>query len=173
MCNLFTLKKSLFIALLAVFTAFPAAAQEGSKDAFRSTDLPLPRFVSLSSDKIHVRAGPGTQFPIKWEYIKKGLPVEITLEYDHWRKIRDIEGAEGWVHKSLLSGRRTALVNAAEPVPVYRRPNAGERLVARLEPGVVVALEACEPLWCRLSAGGYKGWIERQHLWGVFQHETF
>lgn len=158
----------LFFIGLAVFSQ-ALMAQE--KDAFRSTNYPLPRFVSLASEKVYVRAGPGAQFPIKWEYSKKSLPVEIILEFDTWRKIRDFEGGEGWVHQSLLSGSRTVLVRGEEPVSVRRKPEEKGRLVAYLEPQVVASLESCEKGWCRLEASGYKGWVSRASIWGVYEDE--
>jgi SH3-like domain-containing protein len=176
----FIMKKALILAIFAVFMAFalPVGAQEESavpeiKPAFRATDFPLPRFVSLRSDKIFARAGPGPQFPIKWEYKQKGLPVEIILEYDNWRKIRDIEGDESWVHKSLLSGVRTVLVKSEQPVPVLRKPGADERLVATIEPSATATVESCEEGWCHLASGGVEGWVERQYLWGVYERELF
>lgn len=167
------MKKALILAVFLVFTAFAAHAADEIKPAFRTTDLPLPRFVSLRSDQVYARAGPGPQFPVKWEYRQKGLPVEIVLEYDHWRKIRDIAGDEGWVHKSLLTSERSAIIRAEENVPVRRKPGSEQRLVAWIEPQATAALETCEEGWCRLSSGGYKGWVERRFIWGVYETESF
>ena len=83
----------------------PAWAQAG-----RSTGLPLPRFVSLAAERVNVRFGPGKQYPVNWMFARQGLPVEIIEEFDTWRKIRDHDGEEGWVHSSLLSSRRTIMV---------------------------------------------------------------
>ncbi|GJL84648.1 MAG: hypothetical protein DHS20C02_04230 [Micavibrio sp.] len=98
--------------------------------------------------------------------------MEIILEFDTWRKIKDFEGDEGWVHQSLLSGRRTALIQGEEPVSVRRKPGAGERLVAYMEPNVVASVQVCEKDWCRLDAAGYKGWVSRASLWGVYEGEV-
>ena len=70
----------------------------------------MPRFVSLKSDRVNVRAGPNKDQDVAWVYTRAGMPVEITAEFENWRRIRDWEGAEGWVYHSLLSGRRTAVV---------------------------------------------------------------
>ena len=105
------MKPAVFTLILALLCVFPGVSgAETEKDAFRSTPYPLPRYVSLASDQVYVRAGPGSRYPIQWEFRKKGLPVEIVLEFDTWRKIKDYEGQEGWVHQSLLSGRRTGLI---------------------------------------------------------------
>ncbi|MEH6546060.1 MAG: SH3 domain-containing protein, partial [Sneathiella sp.] len=72
--------------------------------------MPLPRFVSLSSNKVNVRTGPGTRYPITWVFVRRGWPVEVIAEYELWRRIRDVDGSTGWVHKGLLSSRRTLII---------------------------------------------------------------
>ncbi len=154
--------------LFALICPISLQAKEGVS-AFRSTNYPLPRFISLGKSKVYVRAGPGSRFPIKWEYQKKSLPVEVILEFEHWRKIKDYEGEEGWIHKSLLSGRRSVLVRGSENIPVYNK--VGGRLIAYFAPDVVASVDECEVDWCRLSSAGYKGWVEKKSLWGVYPKE--
>lgn len=141
--------------------------------SFRATELPLPRFVSLKSDKVYARTGPAVRYPIRWVYNRARLPVEIVQEFDTWRKIRDVDGGEGWVHKSLLASERTVLVRSDEPLVMRREASADGRMMARLEPGVVAGVETCDDsnVWCRLDAGGYKGWVERNSLWGIYENE--
>jgi len=158
-----------FLALSFVFI-LPAAAQESGK--FRSTDYPLPRFASVGQDKSYVRTGPGSRYPIKWVFKKKYLPVEIVLEFDNWRKIVDYEGEIGWMHLSQLSGRRSGLVKGEDLAAVYSAPTKTERMVAYLEPNVVVRITSCGSQWCLVDAEGYKGWIEKERLWGVYEDET-
>lgn len=161
-----------FLAWIILCFAALSGAQAGEADpVFRSTTYPLPRFVSLGSDEIHVRTGPGRRYPILWVFKAERLPVEIILEYDTWRKIRDHEDQEGWIHSSLLSGKRTALVRAAEPVSLYRKPDSGQRIVALAEPGAIVNLEQCRAAWCKIEAAGYRGWLQKEFLWGVYGDE--
>jgi SH3-like domain-containing protein len=137
--------------------------------------LPLPRFVSLKSDRVNVRGGPDKDHEVVWVFTRSALPVEITAEFDNWRRIRDQDGAEGWVYHSLLSGRRTALVEAkhkGELVGLYAGPDAHSRMVARLEPGVQGTVKRCKGNWCRLTGDGFDGWIEQNRLWGVYPNET-
>lgn len=137
-------------------------------------ELPIPRFVSLGSDEVNLRTGPGTRYPIKWVYTKKHLPVEIVNEFDTWRKIRDIQGDEGWVHKTMVSGYRYAIIKDDEQL-VRSAPNKQESIiVARLEPGVIVKVDACDLSWCDVSVhGNYKGWVEKSALWGAYPQEIF
>ncbi|NCT40612.1 MAG: hypothetical protein GW778_03000 [Alphaproteobacteria bacterium] len=151
--------------------AFPQDAASDKDNPFRSTTYPLPRFVTIASGEAYVRAGPGTKYPIQWVYKRSGLPVEITLEFDHWRKIRDFEGQVGWIHKSLLSGRRNAMVQSNDTVSLFRKPELDSRLIALLEPNVIVQIEECDALWCNVEASGYKGWITKENLWGVYPNE--
>ncbi len=98
--------------------------------ALTTSGLPVPRYVSLKSDHVNVRAGPTKDNDVAWVYTRSGLPVEITAEFENWRRVRDSEGAEGWVYHSLLSGRRTAVVtmkNKDELAPLYDRADRHER----------------------------------------------
>ena len=161
---------SLFFVVLALFLLIPGEVlATENENAFRSTDYPLPRFVSLNADKIYVRTGPGQRYPIKWVFKKKGLPVEIVLEYDVWRKIKDRDGEVGWIHKSLLSGRRTGIIQGKKRIQVHQKPKPDSRLVAYVEPGVVGGLRKCETSWCEFEAAGYKGWVEREAIWAFIR----
>ncbi len=135
------------------------------------TGLPLPRFAALRSDEVNMRSGPGTRFPIEWTYQRRELPVEITREFELWRRIRDPEGTEGWVHQSTLMGRRSFVVRGAPGSEVMLRRRAEDQAspVARLRPGVVGRLRACEPAnpWCEAQIGEYRGFVKRTDIWGV------
>jgi len=134
--------------------------------------LPVPRFVSLRSDEVNVRTGPGVRYPIDWVFQRKTMPVEILAEVDTWRKIRALDGTEGWVHQSMLTGRRTALITGE--VQTLRKRNAADAAaVALLEPGVIGSLLECRDAWCRLEIAGNKGWLPRDTLWGVLPSENF
>jgi len=152
-----------------------AGASEQGKvsEAFRSTDYPLPRFLSLRSNEVYVRTGPGKQFPVQWIFKKKGIPVEITLEYDVWRKIRDYDGHEGWIHKSLLTGKRTGFIQSNDGQAVHKKPNKKSALQVFLEKDVLVDIFECQSGWCYVSASGYKGWLKQQAIWGVYENEEF
>lgn len=144
---------------------------EGTPPELKGTGLPLPRFVSISSDKAYVRSGPAPRYPVKWVYKKAGLPIEITQEFDVWRKVKDINGDEGWINRALLSDRRSVIVKADEAVEMRERSGDDSRVMARLEPGVVALLSKCDPQWCQVSAGGFSGWVERKVLWGIYARE--
>lgn len=140
--------------------------------------LPVPRFVSLKSDRVNVRGGPTKDHEVAWVFTRSGLPVEITAEYDNWRRIRDWEGSEGWVYHSLLSGRRTALIAGnpkagGAPVSVHESADAHSRVTARLEAGVLGSVKRCSGKWCRIVGEGFDGWIEQERLWGVYPNEKF
>jgi SH3-like domain-containing protein len=142
-----------------------------------ASGLVVPRFVSLKFDRVNVRRGPKVDNDVAWVYTRTGLPVEVTAESENWRRIRDWEGAEGWVLHSLLSGRRTALVrskvkSADELVPIYNKPDIHSDLAARLQAGVLGTVKRCTGTWCRIAGDGFDGWIEQERLWGVYPDET-
>jgi SH3-like domain-containing protein len=155
------------LVIAALFTLLPALshAQSGNER------LPVPRFVSLRSDDVNLRAGPDGRYPIEWVFKRRNLPVEILAEFDTWRRIRDSSGTEGWVHQALLQGRRYAIV-AGETRALRRTAQDDAAIVARLEPGVIGRLLECKESWCRLEAGGFRGWLKRQEIWGVYPQEV-
>ncbi len=134
------------------------------------TGLPLPRFVSLATSKVNVRTGPGVRYPVEWVFVKRRLPVEVVAEFEHWRKVRDWQGTEGWVHQSMLTGRRHVIVMATTRA-LRREAREGSVVVARAEPGVIGRLLECEAIWCRVKIAGFKGWLMRDQIWGVYQDE--
>ena len=138
------------------------------------TKLPLPRFASLKTDRVNLREGPSKDHATKWVYERAGLPVEITAEFEIWRKVRDSEGVEGWVLHSLLSGRRTALVTPSktgENAKLFARASASADLAATLQSGVIVNIRNCDGAWCLVDGDGFRGYIEQEKLWGVYPGE--
>lgn len=138
------------------------------------TGLPLPRYVSLKSDRVNLREGPSKEHRTVWLFQRAGLPVEITAEFDTWRKIRDSEGSEGWVLHSLLSGRRTVIISpwrkGAEQ-PLYSRAADTADVVANLQTGVISNVRRCDRGWCRIYGAGYDGYMQQKLLWGVYPDE--
>ncbi len=136
--------------------------------------LPVPRFVSLKADRVNVRAGPNKDQEVRWVYTRAGMPVEITAEFENWRRIRDWEGAEGWVYHSLLSGKRTAVVvpkSKDDLVPLYENPDVEAAEVARLQSGVLGTIKACNGTWCQFAGKKFDGWIRQERLWGAYPNE--
>ena len=139
-----------------------------------STGLAIPRFVSLKPNDTPMREGPGKDHAIKWIFKKDGLPVEITAEFENWRRVRDVDGAEGWVYHSRLAGRRTVMVRTKDKsatAAVYKTAGSDGAMTARLEPGVVALLDTCDATWCRLHGESYEGFVRQEMLWGVYPAE--
>lgn len=141
--------------------ALPGVAQETGS----STGLPMPRFVSLKSGEANLRSGPGTAYPIRWVYRRKHLPLIIHDEHGHWRAVRDPWGEEGWLHRSLLSGRRTAMVTK-DLTPLVRDPGDGSDVLLYAERRIIGTLEFCREGWCRMSIDGRAGWMPDTALYG-------
>jgi SH3-like domain-containing protein len=136
--------------------------------------LPVPRYVSLKSDRVNLREGPSKDHRTSWVYQRAGLPVEVTAEFETWRKVRDSEGTEGWVLHSLLSGRRTALVAPWKKnvdFMIYAGPTAKARPVAKLQANVITNVKTCDGAWCHVNGDGFDGYIQQSDLWGVYPNE--
>jgi len=159
---------------VTVWGALVSTGISAKEIALTSSGLPVPRYVRLKSDNVNVRAGPTKDNDVAWVYTRSGLPVEITAEFENWRRVRDSEGAEGWVYHSLLSGRRTAVVTMKSKddlAPLYDSADSTSALAARLQAGVVVQVKKCTSNWCHVSGNDFDGWIEQQRLWGVYADE--
>jgi len=139
--------------------------------ASRAAEEKVPRFASLRVDEVNLRTGPGERYPIEWVYQRKGLPVEVTAQFDVWRKVKDSDGTEGWVHERMLTAQRTIIVKGAERA-LKSDPDWGAPTVARAEPGVVARLLECHAAWCQVETQGVKGWLQRADIWGVYPDET-
>ena len=131
----------------------------------------LPRFVSLRSDQVNLRVGPGENYPIEWVLTRKEMPVEIIKEFEHWRMIHDWQGTKGWVHERMVSGKRTVAVKGGIRA-LYRQPDPASQIVARAEPGVFAHLIECRGAWCRIEVAGISGWLLRGDVWGVYPNEV-
>ncbi|EAQ04105.1 hypothetical protein OB2597_08184 [Pseudooceanicola batsensis HTCC2597] len=158
------------VAVALIVAATPVFAGTGdtppTQETGPVTHLPLPRYVSMKASKGNVRRGPSVTHRIDWVFMRRNMPLQITAEHGHWRRVVDQEGAGGWIHHSLLSGVRTVLIQK-DMLDIHLRPNRKSPVAAQLELGVVARLDQCTPDWCRLSVAGYKGWAPKSALWGV------
>ena len=156
-----------FLITLLFLTGAIAHAQEKRGQV---TNLPLPRYVSMKAAEANVRRGPSLTHRVDWVFKRRGMPLQVTAEYGNWRKVQDRDGAGGWVHYALLSGVRTVLIES-DMLPVYASPDPKSPVNAHFETGVVARLGTCTVDWCRISAGGYRGWTLKSNLWGVEPYE--
>ena len=156
-------------AVAALWAVLSGAVAAGS-DRGPVTNLPLPRYVSMKASEGNARRGPSLTHRIDWVYTRRDIPLQITAEHGHWRRVIDRDGAGGWVHYSLLSGDRTVIVEQ-DMLDLHARPDDRAPVNAQLRQGVIAHLGTCEPDWCRLEAGGYRGWARKTALWGVFPDE--
>ena len=137
------------------------------------TGYPMPRYVSLKTDKTFVRRGPSEDHRIDWEFLRKGMPVRVVAEHGPWRRVQDMDDVTGWVHSIMLSGRRTAVVTAPKASFLLDAPELGAARRAELRPGVILRLEECGPVWCLAEAAGHEGWVPKADIWGVDGAEEF
>lgn len=149
---------------LIVLVLWPLLA--GAEERGPVTGLPLPRFVSLKASEANVRRGPSLTHRIDWVFKRRDMPLRITAEFGHWRRVEDRDGAGGWVHYTLLSGVRTVIVER-EMLDLHARPDPDTMVLARLEAGVVARLAECGSDWCAISVDGHDGWAPKAALWGV------
>lgn len=155
----------LVLTLLMMCTSVAQANEQVAKRG-PVTSLPLPRYVSLKASESNVRRGPSLTHRIDWVFKRRNMPLRVTAEHGHWRRVEDRDGLGGWVHYSLISGNRTVIVEQ-DLLALHRNPDVTTPVVAALEIGVIAELGKCEPDWCRVNSGGYRGWARKEALWGV------
>ncbi len=153
-------------AILGIGCFAPADAQQTDTPS----GLEVPRFVSLKFDHINVRRGPGMDHEIDWVFRRKGMPVQIIAESDHWRRIRDVDGSSGWIHRTMLDSQRTILV-LEEMRPIRAEPSREADPVAFAEPGVVAELVTCRATWCKVRADRIQGWIRSEFVFGLTEED--
>ncbi len=137
-----------------------------SAPIINNSGLPIPRFASLKYKEVNLYVGPGREYPIEWTFLRQGLPVQITAEFDIWRRIRDWQGTIGWVPKGSLAGRRTVIVKSASVINMYKNPALNAPVLLRLEPEVIADFITTEGTWCRIKINKVEGWVEIKNLWG-------
>ncbi len=147
--------------LTETINATLAIAQQGTQSG-----LSLPRLASFRADEVNVRSGPGLRYPISYIYKRRGMPVRIIAEFDAWRKISDHENSEGWVHRSLLTSKRTGIV-IDELATLRQEADDNAIAVARLGRSMIVDVDQCRNKWCKVSVNTHVGWLKEQALWGI------
>ncbi len=169
MSTLFRLAVSV-LTLSAFLFAWPTVGR--SEQGLRGpvTNLPLPRYVSMKASEGNARRGPSLTHRLDWVFTRRDMPLRITAEHGHWRRVEDQDGQGGWIHYSLISGARTVIVEE-HMLGIRSRPDASAPINAALEAGVIARLGKCGPDWCQVRSGGYRGWARKSALWGIAEGE--
>jgi len=144
----------IFVLFFLILFFFPKSFANESK-----------KFLSLKNNEVNLRQGPSFEYPVKFIYKKKYLPVEILDKSETWRKIKDFENNSGWIHASQLSKKKSAICKKNNSV-LYKKPTIFSKPIAKLEIGRLVLIKKCKEKWCKITSGGFKGWIFESSLWG-------
>ena len=162
----------LFCAMILVLGIFGVAEAQQARNAIKGTGHPLPRFMTLKSNKVFMRTGPSLKHPPIYIYQRRGMPMKVLREFYVWREVVDIDGTRGWIHATNLLLKRHGTI-VGEQANIMARASTTAPIIAQAEKGVMVALLACKGAWCRIAHNDLRGWIARRHLWGVLDHEDF
>ena len=175
---MFTACLGFFVVFTTPFTGQTALALDKvnaqapeTRTVIRGSGLPVPRFVSLKSNVVNMRVGPGHEYPLQWMYVRKNLPLKVISEFDVWRKVVDHEGVTGWVHGQLVSLKRYGVITSSN-AKLRADPNPEADVTAVAEAGVLMEVQYCQDGWCRLGSDIARGWLERSRFWGVLPNET-
>lgn len=173
--------KKILLLLVMLYTSNASVASEVGQ----VTGLPIPRFVTLKSSETNLRKGPNVKYPVVWNYKQKSYPLEIVAEFENWRKLRDIDGEEGWVHVNLITGARKAIIKdnkyltkeheyaaRSRELVLFRYPDEDAYPMLRVELGVLASIKACNREWCKLKIDDITAWARKENLWGVYPEEV-
>jgi len=160
------IKSILFVIIFSLFHNIAYSNEIGQITGYK-----IPRFVSLKSDEVNLRIGSSTNYPIILKYVAKNMPVEIIDEYERWRKIRDINGNEGWIRKDLLKGDRFVIIikDNKNKIYMYSKPNGVQ--IGEIGELNIAKIKVCLEKWCKIKFESYKGWINKKNVWGVYEKE--
>lgn len=164
--------KIVFATIAALLFSLNIAQAQPANDE-GETGLRIPRFVSLRYNLTNARSGPGKRYPIEWVYMHKSSPVEIIAEFEDWRKIKDWQGSESWIHKSGLYGERfVKVVNLGEN-NIYAKDDYSAKVIAKVEDEVVGEIKKCPAnnSFCLIKFSNIEGWLPRQILYGIYPDE--
>jgi SH3-like domain-containing protein len=164
------LSKIILLCTLASIIFVPYQGFSNESQRGQVTNLPIPRYVSLKAQEANARRGPSLSHKIDWIYKRKNIPLEIYAEYENWRKVRDFEGLGGWIHYTLLSGIRYVLVKD-ELLEMRLLPSVEAQVIARVPQHNIATLDKCNLDWCKIVDDGYKGWVLKSGIWGVYENE--
>ncbi len=158
------MRSGILAALVAATALFSLTSATAETAIGSDSNLPVPRYVSLRTEGANGRHGPGLEHRVDWIYERAGLPLMVTGESGPWRRVRDPDGDESWMHAQNLDQRRTIYISSASAL--RRNAHESSQVVAYLAQGVVGALTACEGDWRRVAVGGRVGWVQNEALWG-------
>lgn len=164
------LKRFALVAALVGFGVMAGAGDAMPGGRPTPSGQPVPRWLSLKSDEVRARQGPGLDYPILWEYRVPGLPVQVIAETTEWRKICDPDGAVAWVHRSVVSSRRSVFNASREEIAIHAGRSDTSPVRARLSPRSLVSLDACVDQWCEVRVRRLRGWLPQRAVFGVQDH---
>lgn len=161
------LQRLLVLVAFGACAALSSAAQTMPDGRPTPSGQPVPRWLSLKSDKVRARFGPGLDYRILWVYQVSGLPVQVVAETREWRKICDVNGSVAWVHRSVVSSRRYVMNTSGRETPIHARRSTASPVRARLSPRAIISIDDCEEGWCEVRGRRMRGWVEQSAVFGA------
>ena len=124
-------------------------------------------FASLRASETNVRSGPGHEYPIKFTFQNKNIPVLVVSEYDNWLEIQDYQNEKGWVSQSLITKKRYLMVvNATQNIAMYKKHNPNSKILFMLENFVIGEYQKCHETMCLINVNNREGWVKKENLYG-------
>ena len=149
------MKISFYILLIIFFTISIPSAKENNY------------YLILKNNKVNVRYGPGFDYPIKFVYKKKNLPVKIIDKKENFRRIIDFKNKSGWIHTSQLKKGKAFIL--LEDQILFKKPTKYSKPILKIAKGRLLVVKKCKKIWCRVKTENYTGWVKSEKVWETFK----
>ena len=146
------MRLSFYIILITFFFINILSAEEGNY------------YLILKNNKVNVRYGPGFDYPIKFIYKKKNLPIRVIDKKENFRRIIDFKNNSGWIHTSQLKKGEAFIL--LEDQILFKKPTKYSKPILNIAKGRLLVVKKCKKIWCRVKTENYLGWIEINNIWG-------
>ena len=124
-------------------------------------------FLMLKNNKVNVRYGPGFDYPIKYVYKKKYLPIKVIDKKENFRRIIDFKYNSGWIHTSQLKKGKAIIL--LENQILFKRPTKYSKPIIKIAKGRLLLVKKCKKIWCRVKTENYIGWLKANNVWGSIE----
>ena len=119
----------------------------------------------LKNNKVNVRYGPSFDYPIKYVYKKKFLPIKVIDKKENFRRIIDHKKNSGWIHRTQLKKSKSLIV--LEDKLIFKNNSKFSEPLVKIKKGRLLIVKKCHLEWCSVKTGNYSGWIKFENVWGL------
>ena len=123
-------------------------------------------YLTLKYNEVNVRYGPGRDYPVKYVYNKKNLPVKVIDKSREWKKIIDFKKNSGWIHETQLKKSKSFIL--LKDQILFTKPTKHSKPLFKIAKGRLLIVKKCKKNWCRVKTQNFLGWVKTNEIWGLY-----